>query len=201
MVAANPPRYWGHSDVPLSAEGVHQAKRLGAHLAGEAIAAIYSSDLRRAIETAAAIAEPHRVALTPCSELREIDFGLCEGMTFDEIVTRYPGVKDVWAGLDIDLRFPEGESIGALAERTDRFIARFLKPWPAHNVLIVAHGGSLRVLMCRLLGMSLSSWWQVRVDLASVTVLETGPEGISLSLSNDLSHLVSPGSGTDDSSV
>lgn len=198
VAMTDPPRYWGHSDIPLSAEGVSQTRKLRARLAGEDIAAIYSSDLRRAVDTAAAIAEPHRMPVTLCPELREIDFGRCEGLTFDEIAGRYPEAKEVWTGLDSGLSFPGGESIGSLAARVDRFIARLSGHWPTQTVLAVAHGGSLRVLVCRLLGTDLSRWWQTRLDIASVTVLEPRAEGMSIALLNDVSHLASPDSEVED---
>ncbi len=191
----NPPRYWGHTNVRLCAEGMRQAQKLCRRLANETITAIYSSDLRRALDTAAIIAVPHQVPVVPCAELREIDFGRCEGMTFDEIKRSYPQAERVLAGLDLELDFPGGESFRALAERVDRFATRLSNHSPDDTILLVAHGGSLRTLVCRMISLDLSCWWQLRIDPASVTVLETYPEGTVLSLLNDLSHLTSVSSG------
>ena len=182
-------RYWGHTDIPLSAEGIRQAKMLRQRLADEKITAVYSSDLRRTLDTAATIAAPHRVSVVRCLDLREINFGRCEGMTFDEIKSYHPEAERVWAGVDLELSFPGGESLGDLLRRIDRFVERLWKDGPRETVLVVGHGGSLRMLVCRMTGYDPSHWWRIRIDKASLTVSESYPEGTVLSLLNDVCHL------------
>ena len=182
-------RYWGHTDIPLSAQGVRQAKMLRQRLVSENITAVYSSDLRRALDTAAAIAAPHRVPVVRCLELREICFGQCEGMTFNEIKSYHPEAETVWAGVDLGLRFPGGESLDDLLQRIDRFVERLWKDGPRDTALVVGHGGSLRMLVCRMTGLDPSHWWRIRIDKASLSVLESYPEGTVLSLLNDVCHL------------
>ena len=112
-------RYWGHTDIPLSQHGVRQAEMLRQRLASENIAAVYSSDLSRAHDTASIIAGPHDVPVTICRNLREIDFGQFEGMTFDEARKSRPGIESLWPGIDPATGFPGGESLDALAGRVD----------------------------------------------------------------------------------
>lgn len=183
-------RYWGHTDLPLSTEGTRQAMSLRGRLAKEKVAAVYSSDLRRALNTANAIAEPHRVRVTLCPELREIDFGDCEGLTYDEIKRSCPEVEPVWWGTHLHLSFPRGETLGALVQRVDRFAGRLSEcSFSDGAAVVVAHGGSLRVLVCRLTGVALSHWWQMRIDAASLSILETFPHGAVVCLLNDRCHL------------
>ncbi|MCX5998617.1 MAG: histidine phosphatase family protein [Chloroflexi bacterium] len=84
-------RYQGSSDIALSARGLREAEALGKRLTDEKIDAFYASDLRRAVQTAQAIIPAERHGeLVICRELREIDFGEFEGLTYNEIRTRHP---------------------------------------------------------------------------------------------------------------
>ena len=185
----NPARYWGHTDIPLSPEGVRQAEKLRERLAEERIAAIYSSNLTRALDTAAIIAMSQVVPVVPCPELREVNLGSCEGMTFDEIRRCHPGAERLWWDTNPDLSFPGGESLGSLAQRVDRFLERLSKHGPAETVLVVAHSGSLCLLVCRIAGLDPSRWWQIGIGPASLGILERYPEGVVISLLNDACHL------------
>ena len=184
-----PGRYWGHSDIPLSAEGIRQAGKIRERLATEKIVAIYSSDLRRALNTATIIAIPHQVPVVPCPELREINFGHFEGMTFEEIKRWRPEAEGLWWGTDPNVGFPDGESLWALAQRIDCFVERLSNHDLTDTVLVVAHGGSLRMLVCRMIGLDLSHWWQLRIDHASLSVLDSYPGGAVISLLNEVCHL------------
>lgn len=187
-IDADMSRYWGRTDVPLSAAGLEQAGRLRDHLAAEKIEAVYSSDLKRALDTATVIVQHHRLPVMPCPELREIDFGQCEGLSFDEIKLRYPEVEMIWTASDHRISFPGGECVAVLAERVDRFLAT-LRSISVGTALVVAHGGPLRVLVCRLMGMDLSKWRQVHIERASLSIIEVNSDGGMIRLLNDISHL------------
>ena len=182
-------RYWGHSDVKLSDAGLSQAKRLRDRLATQKIDAIYSSDLRRASVTAETIASGHQLEVITCAELCEINFGELEGLTFDEISQLYPEVTRLWVERSPKLKFPGGESLDEFDKRVSRFLGRLEKHGEEETMLIVAHCGPLRVLICQLLGVGLHHRQQIRLDLASVSILETYQQGAILSLLNDVSHL------------
>lgn len=186
--AERPDRYWGHTDISLSPIGYKQAERLRDRLAEEEFSGVYSSDLQRALTTAQIIASVHQVDIIPCKELREINFGKFEGMSFEEIKKHFPEVVDLWMGKDIDISFPQGESLCNLENRVQRFLNEIIKQ-PLKTVLVVAHGGPLRVMLCKLLKIKLQYWWQIRLDHASLTVLETFQEGAIISLLNDICHL------------
>ena len=182
-------RYWGSSDVKLSAAGIRQAERLRRRLAAEKIDAIYSSGLSRASVTAETIASGHRLEVITCAELREINFGKFEGLTFTEVSQLYPEVAKLWAERNPSLEFPEGESLDEFSKRVGKFMSRLEKHSAGETILIVAHSGTLRVLMCQLLGIGLQHRWQFRLNLGSLSILETYPQGAILSLLNDVSHL------------
>lgn len=182
-------RYWGRSDVRLSASGLRQAERLRHRLSNEKIDAVYSSNLSRALVTAQTIASEHQLEVIACPELCEIDFGKFEGLSFAEVSQLYPEVAKLWAERNPSLEFPEGESLDGFGERVSQFLSRLEKHSSGETILVVAHSGSLRVLVCRLLGIGLQHRWHFRLDLASLSILDTYPQGAILTLLNDVSHL------------
>jgi alpha-ribazole phosphatase len=185
-------RYQGQSDIELSPKGIEQVQKLRDRLALERIDIIYSSDLKRALKTASIIASSHSVKVIPLKELREVDFGEFEGLTFEEIEERYPQVVKagrMWFKESLEARAPKGESISQLASRLSRFAGRLKEHKPEDTVLVVAHGGSLQVLLCILLEIEIKHWWQIHLDSASLSVVKISPPGAVLVLLNDTCHL------------
>lgn len=182
-------RYWGQTDVKLSAAGFRQAERLRDRLATQNIDAIYSSNLQRASATAEIIAAKHQLTVTICTELGEINFGKLEGLTFEEISQRYPEAAKLWGATTFAVKFPGGESVDELNKRVSNFRNRLKKHAPEETILIVAHNAVLRLLMCQLLNLEMVRFRQFRIDLASLTILDTYPQQAIISLLNDVSHL------------
>ena len=186
-------RYWGRTDVKLSLAGIRQAECLRDRLATEQIDIVYSSDLRRALLTAETIASRHNLQVITCPELREINFGQLEGLTFAQVRQLHPAVTRLWIERSPKLKYPGGESLEGLDKRVSSFACRLEKHTEQETILIVAHSGVLRTLICQLLGMELRQRWQMRLDLASLTVVETYPQQAILCLLNDICHLVEKG--------
>ena len=184
-------RYWGKTDVALGPIGLHQAEQLRDRLAMERLVAIYSSDLKRASDTAGIIAARHNLNVTICPELREIDFGILEGLEFNEIHTKFPDVEKMWIARSPSMAYPEGESLLEFENRVSKFEARLKNHRPDETVLVVAHAGTMRTIICRLLELEMKNRWNIRVDLASLSIIETYPEVNILCLLNDVSHLMS----------
>ena len=182
-------KFQGHSDIKLSYTGYRQAERLRDRLAVEEIDTIYSSDLSRALATAEIISSRHKISIITCPELREINFGELEGLTFEEISQSHPEISQSWANLSHTLKFPGGESFEELNNRVMIFIDRLKEHDSGEKILIVAHGAPLRLLICQLLGIDLRHWWQIRLDLASLSILETYPQGTIVNSLNDISYL------------
>jgi len=183
-------RYWGQSDVKLSPLGVRQAERLRERLATERIDAIYCSDLQRAWVTARTIASRHQLDVTICAELREINFGKLEGLNFEESSQLFPEFAAKWkAQRSTNIEFPGGESLDQLHSRVSNFVSRLKKHKAEETVLVVAHAGVLRSLICQLMAIELRYIYQIRLDLASLSILEAHPTGAILTLLNDTSHL------------
>jgi len=182
-------RFWGQTDVELSAAGLKQAERLRDRLATQRIDAVYSSNLQRALVTAKTIASERQLEVIICPELRETNFGEFEGLTFEEITQLYPEMTKLWTDWSLQIRFPGGESVDELNTRVSKFLDELRKHAPEETILIVAHSAPLRLIICYLLGIELWHWRQFRLGLASLSIVETYPQGAIISLLNDVSHL------------
>jgi alpha-ribazole phosphatase len=182
-------RFWGSTDVELSIEGIGQAERLRDRLTGEKIDHIYASPLSRARRTAELIAAGHNLEIRDAADLREIDFGKLEGLTYEEIVSQYPDMAEALAKWNPRPDFPGGESLDDMDGRVRRFIQGLDGHQSEETVLIVSHAGTLRLMICNLLGIGLEHWRHMQMDLASMSVLDTYPQGAILRSLNDTSHL------------
>jgi broad specificity phosphatase PhoE len=182
-------RYWGRTDVNLGAVGLRQAEQLRDRLATEKINWIYSSEMLRAVLTTRTIASLHGLNIQLCPELREIDFGQIEGLDFKEVQEQFPDVARMWIARDPALCYPGGESLKQLDSRLAGFSRRLAAHGENEVILVVAHSGILRTLICQMLGLETCNRWNFRIDLASLSILDSY-QGVSiLSLLNDTSHL------------
>jgi broad specificity phosphatase PhoE len=134
-------RVQGHTDRPLNDTGRAQARELAARLADEPLDAVYSSDLLRAHETARIIAAGRGLDVTAVPDLRERDFGTWEGLTDDEILTRYPDARERPWG--------DAETREEMSRRVLEALERIAETHPGKRVLVVAHGGPMRALVRR----------------------------------------------------
>lgn len=126
-------RWQGWADPPLNDLGREQARTLAAELQATSFAAVYSSDLRRAAETAEIVAAPHGVPVVLDRDLRELDVGSWSGLTRAEIMKRFP-----------DGRRPDGETHEQQATRVRAAVVRIARDHPGRRVLVVGHGGTIR---------------------------------------------------------
>ncbi len=148
-------RFQGQSDIPLDAVGEQQAERAARLLAALEPDAIYSSDLARALATAAPLARLTGLAVLPDKELRERYGGAWEGLTDTEIRARYPVEHSQWLP-------PGGESSSAVAERAGAALERIADDLPPGSLaVIVSHGAALRLGAARLLGFPEDLWGAV----------------------------------------
>ncbi len=181
-------RYQGISDIELSPSGLQEAAALGGLLCEQDFNAAFCSDLRRAVQTAQAIVGDRHMELVQCAELRELDFGDYEGLTFAEIKQRNPG-SQWWTARDGNIALPGGESISQLAARVGQFLKCLEGRSLDESLLIVTHGGTIRALVCHLLGLGLEHWWKLVIDSGSVTTIDMHPEGNLLVHLNEVCHL------------
>lgn len=140
-------RIQGQLDIGLNDKGHWQARQVGDALAGEPVAAVYSSDLLRAWHTAEPIGRAAGAPVKPVQGLRERHFGLFQGKTFKEIEATWPDHATNWRRRIPDWTPPEGgESLVALRERVSRTVHDIAAKHPGELIVMVAHGGVLDAL-------------------------------------------------------
>jgi broad specificity phosphatase PhoE len=142
-------RAQGHADIDLNDAGRQQAIHTAAELAGHDVAAVYSSDLRRALDTASPIAAAHNLEVTTDRDFREIDQGEWEGLTTDEIKRRWP---ELWGPARHFTARPGGESPQQVRARALEGLRRVVESHPDDTVVVVTHGGTIRWLSAEALG-------------------------------------------------
>ena len=140
-------------DSVLNATGRAQARKLARRLAGVSFDALYSSTMRRAVETADALAEPHpetpRFAL---EDLEEMSWGAYEGQpATDEVLRAFDAIKEKWRAGDFDCAVEGGESVRGVQQRALRALDHIAEKHEGGTVLVVAHGRFLRILIATLL--------------------------------------------------
>lgn len=137
-------RYQGQLDSPLTARGLAQASAIAQRLAAESFDLLVSSDLKRAADTAAIIAEAHPGLAFECdSRLRERDFGILAGLTRAEALARYPQAEAGYLQGGPEYRIPNGESLRDLYERSAVALNEWNERMAGGRLLVVTHGGVL----------------------------------------------------------
>jgi len=139
-------RMQGQTDTPLSDIGLRQAQAVGQRLARETFAAIYSSDLKRAWDTARAIADASGHDIVGDQRLRERTFGIFEGLTYDEMTTRYPTEHARFSRRDPEYAVPGGESPRQFFERSLAGLEAIAAAHPGEKAVVVTHGMVLDTL-------------------------------------------------------
>ena len=182
-------RFQGHADPPLNASGEAQIRSLAERLKGCPIDVAYASDLQRAHESARIIVCQREIPHCCDSRLRERSFGKWEGLTRQEVGREYPDSYEQWKQYPARHVPPDGESLEDLHIRVNAFLRFLVVHHGCGNVLIVAHGGSLRGLVCAALGAPVSSHRSMRVNNGSLSILAHGNQGFQLLRLNDTSHL------------
>lgn len=171
-------RAMGHTDAPLSPEGIEQVARLVTAWP-RAPSRIWSSDLRRARETAERIGRRWDVAPAIDARLREMNFGEWDGRFWNALETEDPDRLKHWMESWITERAPGGESFTLLSERVRDWYARCLAD-QAEEIVVVAHAGSIRALLCNLLEVPLSKAFEFPVDRLRISTVEIAESGARL---------------------
>lgn len=170
-------RVQGLTDTSLNDTGVRQAESLALALKEERLNAIYSSPLRRALDTARVIAEQHGLQVQVEDDLREMDVGDMDGLTYKELRERYADFMKEWSENVSTLKMPGGEHISELQERAWQTIQDIVSKHPGATVAVVSHNFVIQSIICKALDLTLTNFRRLRQDLASMSVLEFGERG------------------------
>ncbi len=181
-------RIQGQLDIPLDATGLWQAERVALALQAEGIQALYSSDLRRAGQTAAPLAAAIKLDVQMDAALRERGFGHFEGSTYAEIEARWPEDTLRWRLREPDFRPGGGEALQAFYDRSVQAVQALAERHAGQTLAVVAHGGVLDCLYRAACHIDLRAPRTWQVANATINRLLWTPEGFSLVGWNDTSH-------------
>lgn len=163
-------RWQGWMPTPLNQNGRRQAMQLAHHLKHLPIDAIYSSDLPRAVETIQPTAQVLNVTIETDERFREIDLGDFQGLTAEQINAKYPEEWAAWRADFYHYVIPGGESRMIVGERAYAGWLEITKKTNAETILLMSHGGTIRMLLHRLLGDG--EWMHADFKNTSITTLE-----------------------------
>ena len=191
-------RFQGVSDIPLSARGMAQAQALARSLGNERLAAIYTSPLIRARQTAACLCRQHSCPLVVLEELKELNQGRLEGLTGEDLRRDFPDFFSDWLKEPGETVLPGGESLRDLQRRVWTTIEGVVRKHPEETVAVVAHSFVILTILCQALDLPLQAFRRFRQDPASKNILEFSERGFSLRCLNDTCHLnLEPSPGTE----
>lgn len=184
-------RLQGQLDIPLNDTGVAQARALAASLADEPIDAVYSSDLSRAMQTAAPLGDALGLTVQPDVRLRERCYGDLEGMSYAEVAQRRPEDFALWQARVPDYAPVGGETLRDFHERAVEGVLALVRRHPGERIALVAHGGVLDCLYREATGMTLEAPREHELLNASVNRLRSDGHRLILAQWADVSHLAS----------
>ena len=191
-------RYKGHIDVPLSENGIRQMERLSKYIVQNSsksfkmvqsssnlnnveplnnieqlkLNAVYCSDLSRALKSAEIIAKPHKLKPVIMPELRERNFGIWEGMSFNEIKGKYPQEFEVWVNNPLKFSPMQGESTIEVKNRALKAFNEILEKHYGENIAMVSHGGINRIILCHLLEIPFENIFRIEQDYGALNIVE-----------------------------
>ena len=177
------------SDTELSQRGREQAEKIALVLRKQRVDAIYSSPLKRAVDTAKAIARACGLEVKVAFELREIDAGELEGLSQEELRKRYGEFWKEWRESNPSFPLPGGESLEELQRRAWGEIERIMGRHPEETVAVVGHLLANLAIICRALGLHLGNMGLLRQEPAAINILQMTQQGSSLLQFNDTCHL------------
>ncbi len=165
-------RFQGWLDIELDTIGMLQAKMLADYFKAEKIKHIYSSDLSRARKTAQLIQQKTESPMTISKNLRELNVGKWEGLTWDEITADFTEEEKLNEAHVFEMGGSGGETLTQFQERILESFNQIISRESDQDIMIVTHGGVIRVLLCHILGCDISQRNALKIDNGSISILE-----------------------------
>jgi broad specificity phosphatase PhoE len=185
----------GRADVALNETGIKQADDLGIFLRNEEIDFIYSSPLQRASVTAGAIARHQNLEVNTVENLTDIDFGDWQGLSREIVSRKFPELYRDWLDTPEQVRLPRGESLEDVRRRAVPFIEDAVMRCGEGKVVFVSHRVVIKVVICALLGLDSSHFWNLKIDPCGLSRFAAGDGRLVLTRHNDTSYLSPAGAG------
>lgn len=175
----------GHTDVDITETGVIQMNSLAERLRLVELSAIYATGLKRTEKGARIIAQYHNLPIITRPEMKEIYFGDWEGLSFEEIEKVYPGKLNKRFADIVSYRPPgNGENMEDVSNRVKTCLNEILSKQVGNNILIVAHGGVNRTILCAALGIELKNLFNIQQDYGCLNIIDYYPDNVLVRLVN-----------------
>jgi broad specificity phosphatase PhoE len=168
--------------------GIKQAELLGNYLSKWELEAIYCSPLRRAIDTADIIARYQKIRVHVAAGLIDFDYGQWQSLPEQEVKRLYPILHSEWLSNPDKVRMPDGESLEDVRRRATEVVNGVLSVHRG-SVVLVSHRVVNKVLICSLLGLDNSYFWDIKQDVGGITIFDYVDGRFVLTRHNDTSHL------------
>jgi len=179
----------GRTDVPLDETGQEQAELAGQYFKEMEIHAIYSSPLARAWQTAQAIARIRNLKVEPLEAITDMSFGKWEGQAHQEIRKIDGETYRQWVESPHLVRLPGGESLDDVRARSVAALEELVRNHPGKSLVLVSHRVICKVLICGILGLDNSHFWQITQDTTAINLIQHRNGKYILSLMNETCHL------------
>jgi broad specificity phosphatase PhoE len=180
--------YRGRTDVNLDEVGIKQAELLGNYLSNWELEAIYSSPLRRALDTANIIARYQQPSVHIADGLIDFDYGEWQSLSEQEAKRLYPALHNEWHNSPHTVKMPGGESLEDVRSRAIEVVNDVVSRYQG-SVILVSHRVVNKVLICSLLGLGNSHFWNIHQDVGGITIFNYVDGRFVLTSHNDTSHL------------
>ena len=180
--------YRGRVDISLDKMGIKQAELLGKYLSDLTLDAIYSSPLRRALDTAKIIAQYQDVGVQVTDGLIDFHYGEWQSLSDQEVRRLYPVLLNEWHTAPHRVKMPGGESLDDVKERAVSVINDVISKYEG-SVALVSHRVVNKVLICSLLGLDNSHFWNIKQDVGGITIFDYINGRFILTEHNNTSHL------------
>jgi broad specificity phosphatase PhoE len=179
----------GRADVPLDETGLKQAELAGEYFKGREIHAIYTSPQSRALQTAQKIAQFHNLKVQPLLGIIDMSFGKWEGRPHQEIRENDKEIYRQWVEEPHLVRLPGGESLDDVRVRVMAAMEEVIRNHPGKTLVLVSHRVVCKVLICAILGLDNSHFWQITQDTTAINLIQHRNGKYILSLMNETCHL------------
>lgn len=183
-------RFHGWTDSGITEKGRLQAKRLAERLKSTDIDVIYSSSLKRTMQTASYISEIKKLPIIASDQLKEINGGDWEDIAWEELQQRWPDDYNIWENRPYEHRMPNGETMEEFQGRLLNEIIRIICQNEGRNILIVTHGTAIRVMICHFRACTLEEMNNVAwCDNTAITIIDYENGKFSSIVEGDATHL------------
>ena len=180
----------GRIDLGLDPTGETQAQLVADCLASLDIKAVYSSPLKRALDTARPIARAHELKVEPFQGLLDIDYGQWSGCSHSKVAVQWPETYRGWRTAPHRVEIPGGESLADVRRRVREGLTRILDCHHDEIVVLVGHQAVNKVLVCTLLGLDDGAFWRIRQDTGCINRFDYDGEAFAVLTLNEVCHLV-----------